>query len=147
MNRSIRMALGTATAVALAVGTAVVAQASEWGHGHGPGNHAGNENCHGDTSARLDALKSELNLTTAQEPAWQAYETAIKAQTEKMLAERQTTESKDPMQARIDLMEVRLAGMKEIQKARQDLLQVLTDEQKAILNKHSPTDHHKMRQS
>ena len=52
-------------------------------------------------------------------------------------------EGTDPMQAHIAFMEQRLAGMKAIQKARADLYQVLTPEQKAIFDKHQQPYHHR----
>jgi Spy/CpxP family protein refolding chaperone len=46
------------------------------------------------------------------------------------------------MQSRIDHMEKSLAGMKEIQKARTALYQVLTTEQKAVLDQHAAHGRH-----
>ena len=46
------------------------------------------------------------------------------------------------MQARVAHMEQRLAGMKEVQKARTELYKVLTPEQKAAFDRHGPHGRH-----
>ena len=53
-----------------------------------------------------------------------------------------TTAGTDPMQAHIAHMEQRLAGMKEVQKARTDLSKVLTPGQRAALDWHGPHGRH-----
>jgi Spy/CpxP family protein refolding chaperone len=46
------------------------------------------------------------------------------------------------MQAHITRMEQRLAGMKAVQKARTELVKVLTPEQQAVLDRHGPRGRH-----
>lgn len=46
------------------------------------------------------------------------------------------------MQSRIAHMEQMHASMKEVQKARNDLYQVLTPEQQAVLDQHGPHSRH-----
>jgi Spy/CpxP family protein refolding chaperone len=138
MNTSRKIALGTVVALGITVGTAALAHDHDWKMGHGS-----KEQCRdGGHAARLDALKTDLKLTSAQEPAWQAFASAVQAQKDMHRGKQDVAEGTDPMQARIEHMEQRLAGMKEIQKARNDLYQVLTDEQKAVLDKHRPHGHH-----
>ncbi len=56
-----------------------------YGYGYGPGmrwGHGGHWNAKGFAgfaAARLDALKTELKITAAQEPAWKAYSDKVEA--------------------------------------------------------------------
>lgn len=141
MNTSRKIALGTVAALGITVTGAALAHDHGWKMGHE--GHGAKEQCRdGKHAARLDALKSDLKLSPAQEPAWQAFESAVQAQKDMHLGKHDVTEGTDPMQARIEHMEQRLAGMKEIQKARTELYQVLTDEQKAVLDKFEPRGRH-----
>jgi Spy/CpxP family protein refolding chaperone len=143
MKTSRKIALGTVAALGMAAGGAALAHDHGWKAGYGHEGHGSKEQCRdGKHEARLDALKSDLKLSPAQEPAWQTFESAVKAQKEKMRAGHDAPEDTDPMQARIEHMEQRLAGMKEIQKARNELYQVLSDEQKAVLDKFGPRGRH-----
>jgi periplasmic protein CpxP/Spy len=144
MKTSRKIALGVITALGITAGTAALAHDHDGKMmGHGPGGHGAKGQCHdGGPEARLDALKSELKLSPAQEPAWQAFESAVQAQKNAHGAGHDMTEGTDPMQSRIDHMEKSLAGMKEIQKARTALYQVLTTEQKAVLDQHAAHGRH-----
>ncbi len=142
MNTSRNIALGAIAGLGITVGTAALAHDHDWKMGQGSESHGAKGQCHdGGPEARLDALKSALKLSPAQEPAWQAYETAVQAQKDVHRGKHDMAEGTDPMQARIAHMEQQLAGMKEIQKARNDLYQVLTPEQKAALDQHGPRGH------
>ncbi|HSD95675.1 MAG TPA: Spy/CpxP family protein refolding chaperone [Sulfuricaulis sp.] len=65
------------------------------------------------------------------------FETAVRGQAESMLATHNAMRSAGPNpEAHIAFMEQRLAGMKAVQKARTDLYNVLTPEQKAIADRY-----------
>lgn len=144
----------TALAAALALGTAGAVFAHQ---GEGPGSRMGmhgegHGRMHGgDRSAqqaeRLAALKTELKITAAQEPAWQQYETVLRQQAEarkamhdKMQAQRQAT-PQDPKAAagtdraalRESMRQQHEAHLAARDQARQALLAVLTPEQKTLL--------------
>ena len=85
---------------------------------------------------RLATLKSELKLTSSQEPAWQAFEQTVRAQiTAHDQAHGTAQDGTDPRESHITFMEQRVAGMKEVAKARQDLYNALTPEQKTIADR------------
>lgn len=138
MKTSRKIVLGIVAGLGIAASAAVLAQ------GHGPMmGHGPKAQCmSGGPEAHLNALKTELKLTAKQEPAWQAFEKAVRAQMGAHAAGRATAAGTDPMQAHIAHMEQRLAGMKEVQKARTDLSKVLTPEQKAALDRHGPHGRH-----
>lgn len=143
MNTSRKIALSAVAGLGIILGTAALAHDHSWKMGHGPEGHGSKEHCgDGKHEARLDALKSDLKLTPAQEPAWQAFESAVQARKDMHLGKQDIAEGTDRMQARIEQMEQRLAGMKEIQKALNALYQILTPEQKAVLDQHGPRGHH-----
>jgi Spy/CpxP family protein refolding chaperone len=143
MKTSRKIALGTFAVLGIAFGAVALAHEHGpmmMGHGHdGHAQHEGKGHCHdGGPEARLDALKSELKLTAAQEPAWQAFESAVQAQKDAHRGKHDMhdmAEGADPMQARIEHMEQRLAGMKAVAQARADLYAVLTPEQKAVADR------------
>lgn len=142
MKTSRKIALGVITGLGITIGTAALARDHDWKMGHGTDGHGANEQCRdGGHEARLDALKSDLKLSPAQEPAWQVFELAVQAQKKTHGAGHDTADGADQMQARIGHMEQRLASMKEIQKSRNDLIQVLTPEQKAVLDQYGPRGH------
>ena len=132
MKTSHLIALGMIATAGIAFNTAVVA------HEHGPMNDCRSEHY----TAHLSKLKTELKLTAAQEPAWNTFEKTIKDQMGKHPHHQKMAAGADPMQAHIDYMEQRLAGMKLVQKARADLYQTLSPEQKAIFDKHSMSHRH-----
>ncbi|SCC91793.1 conserved exported hypothetical protein [Thiomonas sp. X19] len=97
----------------------------------------------GDTAAMVDGhladTKAALNITAAQEPAWQAFATQAKQQAEAMqtmrgkLREANAT-APDRMQARTQLLQQRLTGMEAMTKALKHLYAVLSPEQRSIAN-------------
>jgi protein CpxP len=125
--------------LSILAGLGLAASAAVMAHEHGPMMGHGQDGCGpkamgmaGEHEAHLSKFKTELKLTAAQEPAWQAFEKTVKAQQNAHHGKHDMTEGGDPMQARIDFMEQRLAGMKAVAKARADLFAVLTPEQKAV---------------
>ena len=143
MKTSRTIALGIIAGLGIAGTTAVFAQEHGPMKGHGHDGHGPSAHCQaGGGAAHLDALKTELKLTAKQEPAWQAFEKTVRAQMSAHAAGQAKAEGTDPMQARITHMEQRLAGMKEVQKARTDLYKVLTPEQQAVLDRHGPRGRH-----
>lgn len=156
MNTAGKIALGALAGIGIAIGGAAIAHSRGAGHGpgttgHGPGmmghgpGMVGHGGMTGDHAARagehLTALKTELKLTAKQEPAWQAFEKAVRTQAEGM-AKGHPTAGPDGMEARVAFMEQRLAGMKTVLKARKDLYATLTPEQKAVLDRHGPGKRH-----
>ncbi len=85
--------------------------------------------------ARLDAIKSELNLTAEQTKVWKAFENAVRTQVQTMTEEHPGWQSQN-VDEHIAFMEKRLEGMKAVQKARSDVYKVLTPEQKAVLDRY-----------
>jgi len=84
----------------------------------------------------LATLKSELKLTSQQEPAWQAFEQTVHSQKAAHEQGRGPAQAgTDSMESHIAFMEQRLTGMKAVAKARQDLYKVLTPEQKTIADR------------
>jgi hypothetical protein len=86
--------------------------------------------------ARLDKLKSELSITTAQGPAWGTYAAAVTASANQMggmrdtmMASMQSGPAKDRLAARISAMESMLKGLKALQPATEDLYKVLSPDQ------------------
>ncbi len=113
------------------------------GHGHGPGagtqgmsRGAGAGPCTGPDKmgARLDAIESELNLTAEQSQAWEAFENVVRTQMQTMSAAHPHW-SQDENE-HIAFMEQRLEGMKAVQKAKTELYDVLTPEQKAMADRY-----------
>ena len=143
MKTSRKIVLGIVAGLGIAASAAVLAQGHGPMMGHGPGGFGPKAQCmSGGPEAHLNALKTELKLTANQEPAWQAFEKAVRAQMSAHAAGHATTAGTDPMQAHIAHMEQRLAGMKEVQKARTDLSKVLTPGQRAALDRHGPHGRH-----
>ncbi len=96
-------------------------------HGFGPGAWG----------AGLDSLKTELKLTGKQTAAWDAFETAVRGQRDSMIAAHNAMWSTGPNpEAHIAFMQQRLDSLKAVQKARTDLYNVLTPEQKAVADRY-----------
>jgi hypothetical protein len=103
---------------------------------HGPrGDHAAV------VDGRLEYMKSALNITSAQESAWQTFSSASKAEAASMDAMRQkmgdsagTAPSR--MAAHAEAMQQRAAAMAAVSKAFEGLYAVLTPEQRAIADEH-----------
>ena len=120
--------------------------------GYGPGAGAGwagpqggfgaGANIAAAQEARLAYLKTELKITPAQEPAWNAYAAALKQQAESMQALRSqmfaAAQSGGPEQftQRAELMKQRAAGAETMAAAMKDLYAALTPEQKALADLH-----------
>jgi periplasmic protein CpxP/Spy len=113
------------------------------GHGFGPGMGMGG--VHGrivgvDPAAvdsRLGELKLQLEITPAQEDAWQSYVGAAKRQAASMQALRaRMQEGTATTPERTQLMQQRSAEMTAMASALNGLYAVLTTEQKAILDQH-----------
>lgn len=142
MKTSSKIALSVLAAAGIATSTMVVAH--DYGHGrHGFGPMAHCQN--GGPGARLDTLKTELKLTAKQQPAWDTFEKAVRAQMAAHGKGHRMGDDKangsDRMQAHIAFMEQRVAGMKMILKARTALEQVLTPEQKKVFDQFGPRHH------
>jgi LTXXQ motif family protein len=111
-------------------------------HQGGPGGQRGAGNP-ADVAARLAAAKTSLAITTAQEPAWQAFEGMARQHAEARQAMRSTMQgamqgqaaSADHAAQREAMMKQREAHRAESEAARQALYAVLTPEQKAIADK------------
>lgn len=121
-----------------------------YGHGpgggmHGPSGYGPGMGMYGPhgfggpgaVDARLDSIKSELKLTGTQTKNWDAFEKVVRSQTQAMLE----TSAKmhagvQNSDAHIAFMQQRLEGMKAVQKARTDLYNVLTPEQKGIFDRY-----------
>ncbi|CAN7329558.1 Spy/CpxP family protein refolding chaperone [Aminobacter sp. LjRoot7] len=88
---------------------------------------------------RLAYLKGELNITSDQQPAWDAYATAVTERVELMQGMHEgiaktmgTGTAPERMDARISGMEAMLESMKAMKPATEGLYSVLKDEQKAV---------------
>ena len=99
----------------------------------------------GDSAAMVDRhladTKAALNITAAQEPAWQAFATQAKQQAETMQTMRgklrdadADATAPDRMQARTQLLQQRLTGTEAMTKALKHLYTVLSPEQRTIAN-------------
>lgn len=112
------------------------------GGGYGPGMRGpAGFGGYGEASmeTHLSTLKDELKLTEKQTKAWNAFEAAVNDQAKAMAGAYATMQPGQPdPEARIAFMEQRLAGMKAVQKARTDLYDVLTPEQKAVFDRPGP---------
>ena len=98
---------------------------------------------------RLDKFRSELKITASQENAWQAFAGKAKQQVEGMqamhdkmhpasakTADAANVSAPERMDKGIEFMKQRLASMEAMNAALKDLYAVLTQEQKAIADKH-----------
>ena len=96
------------------------------------------------TSAWLDAAKSEIGVTAAQQQAWSAYAEAVEADRAAMLAMHAqmpammgaaNANAPDRLQAHLSFMQARLASLQQVEAASQALYQVLTPDQRARANR------------
>jgi Spy/CpxP family protein refolding chaperone len=136
---------GLVAGVSLSV--AVVTQAQPFG-GMGPGNGQGmgmrgghGMMAAGDRAAyhdaRLAAMKTQLQINTSQEAAWQSFAAAAKQQSATMQAlrtqmQQSTLTAPERMAQRTAMMQQREAAMVPMTNAFNALYAVLTPEQKAI---------------
>lgn len=141
MKTAGKIAIGAIAGLGVILGGAALAHSHGMGHGHGKMG-AGGKLC--DPAARVDehlaSLKEKLQLKSQQTDAWQTFETAVRAQAQGMAQghpskDRAAQTGTDAMEARVAFMEQRLAGMKTVLKARNDLYAVLTPEQKTVADK------------
>jgi hypothetical protein len=91
-------------------------------------------------AADLAGLKAALKITAAQEPAWQKYETLLRQQAEAGQAMRSAmlSQMKDPASAdfaalREAMLQLRTTHLQARAEARNELLAVLTPEQKTLM--------------
>ena len=149
MNKIQTALTGVVVVGALAFGTAVLAdQDGGMGHGFGHGKAMGMGHGHGhgkmegaDPAARVDShlgdMKAQLKITTAQEPAWQAFSTAAKQRAAGMQAmhtqmQHDSGNAADRMAQHSAMMQQRSAGMVATSEAFKALYAALTPEQKAV---------------
>ena len=96
----------------------------------------------------LQEMKTSLKLTTEQQPVWDAFEKAALTQMKSMQGMRESMQgmhggpgSGENMADHMAQMEARFAGMKKVHAARQALFDVLTDEQKELMQHQFPGWH------
>ena len=109
------------------------------GYGMGPGR-MGSGNPTAAAEGRLAYLKSTLQITPAQETAWQAFAAKAKQQVEgrtaRMGAMRDAgTTAPDRLAKRAEIMKQNVAEMETMSAALKDLYGVLTPEQRAIADR------------
>jgi len=151
MNRIHKIFAGTAGALAIVAVAAVVAAPNDAmgtfnGMGSGMGGmgmmHGGMpDGQHGAMSAQyLAQLKTQLAITSQQEPAWQAFAAKAAEQGSVMQAthaqHHQATDANsaapDRMAQHVGSMTQHLAGMQAVNAALKDLYAVLTPEQRSV---------------
>ena len=140
MKTSHGIAIGAAV-LTIALAGAAVADPGQCGQGGagmsaGMGHGQGMGQGHG-VEGRLSELKSELNLTTEQQSAWETFERTVRSQQAAHEAgHAQMHAGGNPMENRMEHMEQRIAGMQAVTKARDDLYKVLTPEQKTVADRY-----------
>jgi Spy/CpxP family protein refolding chaperone len=102
-------------------------------------------------TARLAELKTELKITTAQEPAWQQYEAVVRQQADSMQALRKGMQARmqdpkamaefDPQAQRESMLKLHESNQATRDSARQALYAVLTPEQKALADERLRAGH------
>lgn len=109
------------------------------GQGMGQGKMQGPADFGPMVEGRLAYLQSALNLTEAQQPAWQDYADAVRARTGVMQENHATMwpmmqagTAPERMQARIAAMSAMLAALEALQPATEALYAALDEQQKAI---------------
>ncbi|MCX7173226.1 MAG: Spy/CpxP family protein refolding chaperone [Proteobacteria bacterium] len=148
MTSTRKIIVGIATVLSLGMAAAVHAQTPGSGPGMGPMGVPGARGPGGnfDPAAMLDArmtyLKSALKITAAQEPAWNDYTAAVKAQLDAMKAARTaaaqsaTLPAPQRMLQHLDLMQQHLVSMRSfVTQDVQKLYSALTPEQQAVADK------------
>ena len=115
--------------------------------GHGPGMKRRHPKMGAIIDGRLAYLKGELEITDAQEPAWDGYVSAVKGRVEAMKSLRETMPDAmekgtaiERIDARIAGMEAMLAAMKAMKPATEALYAVLSDDQKKVADELIGTD-------
>ena len=91
-------------------------------------------------TAHFDQVKSVLELTEEQQPAWEGFVATVREQISQMgpgmggmIPQVQGNDPTALMDARIQFMEQRLEGMKKVRSAMEELYGSLNDQQKAAL--------------
>ncbi|OGA67853.1 MAG: hypothetical protein A3G81_19090 [Betaproteobacteria bacterium RIFCSPLOWO2_12_FULL_65_14] len=169
MKRATRIAIGIGTGLTLGLAAAVV---NAHPHGYGPGYGMGQGPGYGMgmgygpgpgmgrgmgprgyanpgamADARLAYLKSELKITSGQEPAWKAFADNAKQQAEAMQALRTTMQGSaqatapERMELRNKVMKQRQEQMEKSTAAFKDLYAALTPEQKTIADQRFGAGH------
>lgn len=152
-----RTALAVAVLAAASFGMIAVSQAQMGpGFGHGPGmgrgmgpGYFGSQGARSpaaNAEARLTTLRTQLNITSEQEPAWQAYAAAVTQQAQQMQAfhdqmTQSTASAPERMALMPQVMQQRAAGMQVVGQALTELYAVLTPEQRTLVDQqfaHSP---------
>ncbi len=94
---------------------------------------------------RLGALHTQLDITSAQEAAWQAFANAVNAQAQqmqqfrnRMLQSAPTTNAADRMALHAQFMQQRAQGAAATSQAFSALYAALTPEQRALLDQRGP---------
>jgi Spy/CpxP family protein refolding chaperone len=123
---------------------------TEGGHGGMRGGMGGADMA-ARATARLAELKTELKITTAQEPAWQQYEAVVRQQADSMQALRKGMQARmqdpkamaefDPQAQRESMLKLRESNQATRDSARQALYAVLTPEQKALADERLRAGH------
>lgn len=147
MKKFTSVVAGLAAGVALAVAAVAYAQPfGGMGPGHGRGMGMGMGPGHGPMAgvdpvamadARLADMKARLQITPAQESAWQGFAATAKQQAASMQAARaqmreSTGTAPDRMALRTQVMQQRTASMAAMTGALDTLYSVLTPEQRAV---------------
>jgi hypothetical protein len=131
-----------------ALGLGIIVSIPVLAHGpgmamHGPGGnmkHSGMMHSEANVEQHLGQLKESLQITEAQQIAWESFEQAVKS----MAANGPMTHNHEghtpggDMDNHFVQMEQRMAQMRSIHEARKALFNTLTDEQKKILENFMP---------
>ena len=130
-------------ATAVAVMSLGAAAASARPVGQHPGGHMGHGFSPERVAQRMDAMKSALRLTAAQQPLWDAYATRVQQQMqagmkmrEQMQAARGNPEQLKQLQD--SAFRSRTEAMAEIARLKADLVRTLSVEQTTILRELGP---------
>ena len=139
------LGLGSAAAVSAPWGDCGGYAQSGAGYGHGKkGQQRGDPEQRAQMrqqrwEERMELLQSQLKLNDEQQQAWQSFRAALEAQHRSMTGQGPRSERPDmdlvqQFDARIAFMEARLASMRAVSKAVDDLYAGLSDTQKAVIS-------------
>lgn len=143
------LAAASAGAIALSYAQPGPGYGPGYGRGMGgPGAFAPNtaRNPAAMAEARLANLRTALNVTAEQEPAWQAFAAVVtqQAQQHQALHEQMTqstASAPERMALMPQIMQQRAAGMATVSQALNELYAVLTPEQRAIVDQQHFANH------
>ncbi len=116
-------------------------QMGGWGR-HGSHSAASPEERAANMEQRLERFENKLQLTAEQKPAWDAFAAKLRARAEAMIARRDAMRQQtdgdlmDRFDQRVAMMQEMLGTLQDFRTEVQDLLQVLTPEQKALVEEH-----------